>query len=106
MVYIVETWATIFTTIVLWWLIIKAKKYIFTLPQSASVVVVVVAMFYNVRRTVVVQVSEGWDFSIEISLFVRIVIFIENLNLSYLSRGEFCVSAENLDILIPSKTAR
>ena len=40
-----------------------------------------------------VAITEGWDFSIEISLFVRIVIFIENLNLSYLSRGEFCVSA-------------
>ena len=37
--------------------------------------------------------TEGWDFSIAKSLFVRIVIFIENLNLSYLSRGEFCVSA-------------
>ena len=37
------------------------------------------------------EISEGWDFSIEISLFVRIVIFIENFNLSYLSRGRFCV---------------
>ena len=41
-----------------------------------------------------------------LSLFVRIVIFIENLNLSYLSRGEFCVSAAILDILIGKKTAR
>ena len=37
--------------------------------------------------------SEGWDFWIETSLFVRIVIFIENFNLSYLSTGHFCVSA-------------
>ena len=50
-------------------------------------------------------VTEGWDFSIAKSLFVRIVIFIENLNLSYLSRGEFCVSAGNWVILIPAKTA-
>ena len=49
--------------------------------------------------------TEGWDFSIEISLFVRIVIFIENLNLSYLSRGEFCVSAAILVILIGKKMA-
>ena len=57
-------------------------------------------------KSAALHVSEGWDFSIAKSLFVRIVIFIENLNLSYLSRGEFCVSAGNWVILIAAKTAR
>ena len=31
--------------------------------------------------------SESWNFSIDKSLFVRIMIFIENLDLSYFSIG-------------------
>ena len=45
-------------------------------------------------------------FSIDKSLFVKIVIFIENLNLSFLSSEHFCVSATIWAILMPSKTAR